>query len=436
MNSKNFREMRNARVNRPQRDQVEMQLFALDQMLPQDHRARIVWQYVHSLDLSPLYEPFKNGQSEVGRNAIAPEILLSLWIMASIDSISSAREIARRCTTDIVYLWICGGVSVNYHTLSDFRSNNAAFFESLLVDTITSMMQQGFVTLETVAQDGMRVRANAGGSSFRREPKLRDLHKQAAEYVKKLLEDSDDDDSRGGQASARQAAARQRAAVEQEQRIRESLEQVQQLRDQKEKRKKGEGKKARCSTTDPDARNMKMGDGGWRPAYNFQFVTDGESRMIVGVDVTNSGSDRGKMGPMHDHVRETYGKIPEHQLVDSAFATQDDVTQLEKAGTKVVSTIHGASSMIKRGTDPHARQRRDSDEFAAFRERMADPEYQAIYKQRPSIAEFPNAEYRNRGCRLLRVRGIAKVKSVALLYATTFNLMRMLNLNAFPIAFA
>lgn len=173
---------------------------------------------------------------------------------------------------------------------------------------------------------------------------------------------------------------------------------------------------------------MKMGDGGTCPAYNFQFATDGESQIIIAVDVTNSGSDRGEMAPMHDQVVDTYGRVPREYSVDSAFATKDDVTTVEKAGTKVVSTIHGAASMKRRGNDPHTRQRGNSDQFAEFRARMGESHWQERYQQRPGIAEFPNAECRNRGCRLLRVRGLDRVRSVALLYASTFNLMRMMTL--------
>ncbi|MEM6474084.1 MAG: IS1182 family transposase [Planctomycetota bacterium] len=332
------------RVNRPERTQVEMQLLSLDQMLDKDHRARIVWQFVNSLDLQPLYEGFKATQGQSGRNAIAPEILLALWLMATIDSISSARELDRRTTTDIPYMWLCGGVSVNYHTLSDFRSNNSEYFEKMLVDTVTAMMAQGFVTLDTIGQDGMRVRASAGSSSFRREPKLKELHKQAEAHVKKLREQGEDESARNA-ADVAKRAAQQRAATEQAERIAEALRQVEELHQQKEKRRKGDGEKARCSTTDPDARKMKMGDGGFRPAYNVQFATDGDSRVIVAVDVTNTGSDRGEMSPMHDKVVETYQATPEKMLVDSAFATKNDVKTVEQSGTKVYSTVYGEDSM-------------------------------------------------------------------------------------------
>lgn len=406
-----------------------MRMHSLDELLPLDHRARIVWKYVESLDLEPLYAKFKAVQGTEGRPAIAPEILLGLWLLAVIESISSARELARRCTRDLPYMWICGDVSVNYHTLSDFRSNNAEFFEKVMVDTVTAMLNSGLITLETVGHDGMRVRANAGSSSFRREPTLKELHQQAQEAVDRMLEDDDDDDDSNTSAGSR--AARERAIMERESRIAESLRQVEELRDQKEKRKKGDGEKARCSTTDPDARKMKMGDGGTRPAYNFQLTTDAQSRMVVGVDVLNSGSDRGKLGPVHDELQRRYGRSPLFSLVDSAFATKADVTKLEKEyGTEVVSTVYGADSMSRRGKNPYERQRGDTDEYASFRQRMAREDYREFYKQRPSIAEYPNAEFRNRGCQLLLVRGLQKVRSVALLFAAGFNLLRMISLRA------
>jgi transposase len=404
-----------------------MQFYSLDQLLASDHRARSVWKYVETLDIEPLYREFKAVEGEAGRPPIAPEVLLGLWLLATLDSISSARELARRCETDIAYKWMCGCVSVNYHTLSDFRTHHPEFFEKMLTDSVTVMLQAGVVTLETIAQDGMRVRANAGGSSFRRKPRLEELHEHAQQHVEQLRRESEDEGER--QASdARRQAARERSAREKAERLADAVEQVRQLEAEKEERKKGDGDKARCSTTDPDARQMKMGDSGYRPAYNFQFATDAKARVIVAVEVTNSGSDRGEMAPMHEKVVETYGVTPQQQLVDSAFVTVEDVTHVEQAGTQVFSTIRDEAGMRKRGKDPYARARRDTDESYEFRKRMSTPEAQTIYKQRPSVAEFANAECRNRGCQRLLVRGLEKVKSVALLYALTFNLLRMWNL--------
>jgi transposase len=416
-----------ARVDRPHRDQVEMQLFSLDQLLPKDHRARTVWTFVQSLDLEPLYANIEVTKNTAGRSAIAPEILVALWLQATLDGIGSARELGRRCTTDIPYLWILGTVSVNYHTLSDFRVDHREFLEKLLVDTVASLIDRGLVPLETIAQDGMRVRAGAGRSSFRRKPSLQRLQHEAQEHLDRLKKAAEDEGERQ-QADARRQAAAERAARDRKKRIDEALQQYEALSEQREKRKKGDGKRTRVSTTDPDARTMKMANGGYDPAFNVQFATDGDSRVIVSVDVTNAGTDGGELPPMHEKVKSDYGKTPEKALVDSAYATKDGVTSVEAAGTEVVSTVPRSEQLERHGKDPHARQKGDSDEYANFRARMAEPEYQELYKLRPSIAEFPNADCRNRNLRQFRVRGLAKVKAVALWHALAFNLTRMINL--------
>lgn len=415
------------RVKRPQRNQIQWRDASLDQMIPRDHRVRAVWAYVDSLDLDPLYAKIQAVEGEAGRDAIDPKILMALWMFAIIEGISSARHLARLCTRDLAYIWLCGEVGVNHHKLSDFRTGHGEFLDALLTDTIATLIHQGVVTLETVAQDGMRVRANAGSSSFRREKTLEECRREAAEQVRKLREENDDD-SENGASNARRQAAVERAAHEQAQRVAEALKNLAQLREQKEQRKKGSGDEARCSTTDPEARNMKMADGGFRPAYNVQFGTDGDARMIVMVDVTNNGSDGGLMAPMHEAIRGRYGKVPEHYVVDGGFATIEDITQVERSGSQVAAPMLHEARINKRGGDPHSRRARDTNEMAAFRKRMAGDDAKTILKRRPSIAEFPNAECRNRGLQQFRVRGLEKVRTATLWYALTFNFMRMCSL--------
>jgi transposase/IS5 family transposase len=411
-----------ARVSRPDRAQVQMHFFSWDQMLPNDHRARLVWDFVESLDLTPLYDQIKVSACTAGRPAVAPEVLVGLWLLATLDGIGSARELNRRCSSDIPYLWMRGDVSVNYHTLSDFRSEQVDFLDSLLVDSVTVLIAQGLVPMETVAQDGMRVRANAGKSSFRRKPTLENLQEQAQEHVERLKKEHE------SEREPRQQAAQERAARERSERLDEALRQHEALSQQREKRRQGEGVKTRVSTTDPDARNMKMANGGYDPAYNVQFITDGDSRVIVGVEVTNEGTDGGQLAPMVEQVSKHYGRRPKKVLVDSAYATKAGVTETERGGTKVVSTVPRSEQLEKHGKNPHERQKGDSDEYVEFRKRMSQEEYQILYKQRPSIAEFPNAVCRNRNLRQLQVRGLMKVKAVALLYALAFNFSRMINL--------
>lgn len=419
--------VKQARVSRPERTQVEMQWYALDQLLEADHRARLIWAYVESLDLEPFYVKIRVSHSLAGRSAIAPEILLALWLLATTDGYGSARELARLTNDHIAYRWVCGGVSVNYHTLSDFRVQNGEELEKILIDSVAAMVNQELIPLETIAQDGMRVRASAGKSSFRRKPTLEQLQQEAEAHLEKLKQESESESERIA-GDARRSAARQRAAEERAQRIEDALKQHAELSERREKRAKGSGDETRTSTTDPDARNMKMANGGFSPALNVQFATDADTRIIVAVEVSNEGTDGGELAPMQQEIIENYGKTPKHTVVDSAYATKEGVTAVEKTGSKVVSTVPRAEQLAKHGKDAHERQKGDTEEYANFRARMQEEEYQKMYKQRPSIAEYPNAVCRNRGLQQFNVRGMVKAKAVVLLYVLAYNLTRMVNL--------
>lgn len=413
-----------ARVSHPERRQVEMRFASLDQMLYSDHQARVVWRFVETLDVGPLYEDIEVSSTQRGRSATNPEVMLALWLLATLEGIGTARELGRRCERDIPYMWLCGGVGVNYHTLSDFRVKHGDYLEKLLIDTVTGLIHQGLVPLETIAQDGMRVRASAGTSSFRRQPTLEKIHQKATEHVERLKEEAQSESTRQ-QGKARREGAQDRAAREREKRVSEALETVKELQIKREKRKKGTGQEARCSTTDPQARRMKFANGGYNPGYNVQFATDGVARVIVCVDVTNEGSDGHEMLPIYEKVKEDYKQTPEHYVVDAAFATKSAVTDLEKNGTKVVAPIPRAKEAIKNGKDPHQRQANESEEFGNFRARMADQHYKDKLKMRPSQAEYPNAVCRNHGLQQFNVRGLLKTKAVALWHALAFNFQRM-----------
>lgn len=413
-----------ARVHRPHRMQIEMCCLSLDQRLDSEHRARLVWAFVQTLDVSPFYSDIKVTRHTTGNTAIAPELLLALWFLATLDGIGSARELARRCETDLPYLWMLGEVTVNHHTLSDFRVGHGERLERLLIDGIAALVAGNVVSLDTIAQDGMRVRANAGRGSFRRLPTLEKLQELSREHVERLKQEA----ASGPAPDARRQAAAARAAREFQERVDEAVRQHKTLSTQREKRKKGDGATTRVSTTDPEARTMKMANGGFDPAYNVQFATDAKTRMIVGVDVTNEGTDGGEMPPMLEKIEIDYGKRPGTILVDSAYATKESVTETQQGGTVVVSTVPRSEQLRKHGKDPHAPQKNDTAEYIEFRARMGDPEWQELYKTRPSIAEFANANCRNRNLRQFGVRGLVKAKAVALWHALTFNLLRMLDL--------
>lgn len=406
-----------ARVLMPNRGQMEFRASDLDELLPEGHRARLVWAWVEQQDLTRFYEAIRVEEGGVGRSAIAPEILLALWLYATLDGVGSAREMCRLVQAHDAYRWLCGGVQVNHHSVSDFRKDHGEALDELLSVSIASLMAAGVVKLKAVAQDGMRVRASAGAGSFRRRDKLEGYLEAARAEVARLKRELDTDP---GQAPRAREAARQRAAQERQARLEQALVRLPEI----EAIKQRQGKKvdeARASMTDAQATVMKMGDGGFRPAYNPQLASDADSLVIVGVEVATLGSDQGQMVPMIEQVAERCGRPPDAWLVDGGFVAHE---QIEQASEKTI--VYGPVPAPKDKTvDPHQAKAADSEAVAAWRARMGTDEAKVIYKQRAATAECVNAHSRNRGLQQFRVRGLAKVKCVVLLFALAHNLMRM-----------
>jgi transposase len=412
------------RLRQADRRQVVMRAASLDSLLSDDHRARLVWEYVEGLDLSPLYADIRAVQGRAGRDATDPRILLALWLYATLEGVGSARQLARLCEEHAAYQWICGGVSMNYHTLSDFRVEHPEFLDNVLTQSVATLMHAGLVTLHRVAQDGMRVRANAGAASFRRRPTLEECQAEAKEQVEALAKELEEDPS---SSNRRQLAARRRAARERSQQIQRALAELVKIEAKKSPEEKA---KARASTTDPEARVMKMGDGGFRPAQNVQLATDTESQVIVGVDVVNTGSDQGQMPPMVEQIEQRYGRTPGEVLVDGGFAKHEDIETVGGGQTKAKVYAPVPKPKKNSNRDPHQALADDSETIAEWRVRMGTPEAKEIYKDRASTAECVNAIARNRGLQRFLVRGLPKVLSVALWYAIAHNVMRAVALRA------
>lgn len=429
MNQPDLPKSRLARVSHPHRTQTAYEMVCLDELLPLDHQARLVWRFVQTINTEPFYANIVVSASVAGRTAISPELLIALWLLATMEGIGSARELERRCERDIAYRWLCGGITVNYHTLSDFRVKHGVLLEQLLVNTVASLIHQKLVPLEILAQDGMRVRASAGKSSFRRKSKLKQLRDLSQAHVNRLKEEGESESLRL-ENQARKEAAQRRAAQEKLERLDEAIRQIQEQEEDREKRKKGSGVQTRASMTDPEARKMKMANGGFDPAYNVQFATDADSRVIVGVTVCNEGTDGGQLMPMLDKMEKQYAKKPNKVLADSAYATKDAVTRADQAGVEVVSSVPRVDQLARNGKDAYTRQKGDTEEYVRYRQRMSKPEYQKLYMKRPSVAEFPNAVCRNRKLYQFGVRGLAKVTAAALWHALAFNLTRMASLKA------
>lgn len=420
--------MSNARFLSPCRRQVRLVPSTLDDMIPADHPVRVLWGYVELLDLSAFYEGIRSVEGGSGRPAIDPRLLFGLWLFATTEAVGSARELAELCTRDLPYMWLCGGVSVNHHTLSDFRAKNEEKFRGLLKQHLVSLLATGEVQMEHVVQDGVRVRAHAGSSSFRRRAALEQLKQEAEKQVDALSKELDHD-PRGSRTRKEAAAAR--AKKEQTERREAAIKRAKATDEAQiaahTKKSKSAGEKrrkaadegtTRASTTDADATKMKMADGGFRPAYNCQSAMDPDSGYLVEVEVTQSGSDGAALPPMVERIEETYGARPSSISADGGFATADAIVKLTKEGVTVYVPTRTQKS-----------SKRDAPEIAEWRRRMETPTAKENYEKRKRI-EWSFARMRNWGMHQFVVRGIQRVSSAFLIYVLTHNYLNHLRKNA------
>jgi transposase len=411
-----------ARLREPVRDQIELRAMDLESLIADDHPARLIWAYVQKLDLSVLENAIKSREGHPGHPAITPCLLLGLWLYATSQGVGSARALARLCESEAAYRWMCGGVSVNYHTLADFRVGQGELLDRLLAENVAALIAAGLIDLTTLAQDGIKVRAAAGASSFRRRKTLEQHLATAQEVVAQLKNEVHDDPAA---CSKRVQKARERAARGRLERVGAALrelvqvEKVREKREKKNRKQTEKQKEPRASTTDPQARVIKMADGGFRPAYNVQVVSAASEQIVLAVEPGNVGSDRGLMRPMLEQVQGRTGDLPEHYLADGGFACASDI---EWAHEKNIA-IYAPPTKSKHGTDPYAPRKDDGPGGLAWRKRMASEEGKARYKAR-AICECIHGRWRNWNLMRFNVRGLHKVKAVMLLHALANNILQ------------
>ncbi len=407
------------RLREPVRDQIELRVVDLDALIGSDHAARVIWAYVERLELSALEEAVRARVHTPGQAPVSPRLFLALWLYGTSEGVGSARALARLCTSHDAYRWLCGGVSVNYHGLSDFRSGHLELLDRLLSENLATLSAAGVIDLDEVVQDGVRVRASAGSGSYRRRKTLHKELKKAKRLLERLARESDADAS-----NQRIEAARHRAAREREQRVQAALDKLAEIEAERKRRAKtnkgqvDKQKEPRASTTDPQARVMKMADGGFRPAYNCQLATVAEGQIVVEAEALGVGSDRGLLRPMVERIEHRHDRRPKRYLVDGGFTKNDDTEWAWQQGIRV----YGPAVKNKHNTDPYAPRPDDSPGVAAWRRRMKSPHGKAVYRRR-ACGECINARFRQWRLHQFTVRGPEKVNTVLLWFALANNIL-------------
>ncbi len=422
---------RAVRLRRPERGQMSWVAQCPDDLVGPEHPVRRVAAVVEHLDLAAFQASIKAREGVAGRDATDPQLLVSLWLYACVRGIGGARELARQCEENAAFRWLCGGVTVNYHLLADFRTDHAEALDALFTQVIAALVDKGVVRVSRISQDGMRVRVGAGTKSFRREARLEELLAEAERHVAELRRQLESPAGVG--VSARQAAARKRAARERQERLQQAIAQLPELQRRQAARVKRTGgkrgekiaeKAPRVSTTDAEARVMKMPNGGYNPAVNVQLAADPGSRAIVGVEVTAEGSDSGGLSaPLREQVQERTGGTVQEHLLDGGYLRKEDLEAAHKDDVALFVPPHTAQDRQRRGKELES-QAGDSEAIRAWKQRMQSAEGKKIYRQRAATSETVNADLRTyRGLGHILVRGLAKARCVALWSALAYNVM-------------
>lgn len=418
------------KITGPCRNQIEIQFNALDMLLPANHLARNVWQFVENMDLRPCFDYVHTFIGCDGRPATSPKILLAVWVYSILDGNCSARKLETLCKSHDAYKWIVGGAPINRTMLADFRSKNISKFEELLTNCLAVMFKAGLISDVDFAQDGTRIKANAGASSFKKEDSLIKLKEEIKSYIKSLQDEIE------GAYEKREKEKKIRIEKERLERVEEALKMLEIEREiKKENGEKNNDrvseedlKKVKASITDPCVRKMKMGDNGFRLAYNVQFATGLDSRVIFGVDVVNSldsGTAPRLMAKVHNRLNKLNMSPPKNWIADGAYSGKDDINAVAELFPNCRYYAPPTGCTLEQAKKPG---KKDSRAVKNWRNMIDNPEVNKIYKKRCSTAEFSNAQVKNFGFREFLVRGLEKVKGMAFLHALAQNFSRYFDL--------
>jgi transposase len=483
-------EQRRVRQKEINRQQLLLRPVEVEKLVDLGHPVRAIWELVGRLNLGPFYAEIESVEGVAGRPVWDPRLLISLWLYAYKDGVSSAREIARLCEYHPAYQWLTGLEVVNYHTLADFRIRHKEALDQLFIEVLGVLSHEGLVTLQRVMHDGTKVKAYASDKSFHRKATLQDHLRLAREQVEQM------GDPESEELSQRVVKARQRALREKRQRLEEALKALGQI--EAFRTKASEKEKARASSTDPEARVMLQAKGAYGPSYNVQISTDAQAKIIVGVGVTQSPTDAAQLEPAVDRVEANLDERPQQIVVDAGLMNQATMEAMTEKQVDLIGALPERGAIVvnrleQRGVSPefypqafeydasadryrcpagkvllYETQERQgaslrrryrakpsecrvcefqaqccpgtrrgrslvrseaTPEMVAFQAKMETPEAQAIYKQRAGVAEFPNAWIKDKiGLRQFRLRGLAKVTLESLWACLTYNICQWIRL--------
>lgn len=416
------------KIKSPNREQVKFTSQSLDESIPLNHQARTVWNFVELLDFTEFYKEFYSLDKGVGRAIVDLRILTALWIYAISDGVVSGRKIAKYCIENKAYAWICGGVPVSHHLLSQFRSNFSSQFESFVVQTIAALSKEELITIKRVSQDGTKIQASASGSSMRRKKTLisgaLEIRKHIKDLEKQLLT---------GELNKEEIKRKKRELNEEKAKKEKLIKAAQELNKHKEKLNKNKKKnrqkllsnkavsELRASSTDPECRKMKIPNHGFKPAYNVQIVTDVDTELVLKTSIYQSSSDGGQLKPMYSSLKSIYDFDIDAYLVDAGYRNKEDFQTLFNDGCLVYSPSKKQKTAALRKRVLEGNLKNDTEADQEWIKRMETEEANELYNHRIRSSETINAFLANHGIKQFLVRGVEKVKGLIDLACLAYN---------------
>src|SRR5258706_5036418 len=314
------------------RSQISLKVIDLEHLIDPGHSARAIWDLAGRLDLDRFLSAIRSQQGEKGRAANSPKMLVSVWIYAYSQGVSSAREIERLMGYEPGLRWLCGDDPVNHHTLSDFRVDHRKALDELFQQVLAVLDGEQLIDLSQVMHDGTKVQANAGVDTFRSKKTL----DARLEQARQLLEQMGDPREDNPQARTRKQAAQERAARERMERMAAAAEEMEQLLKDKTA---AEAEKARVSRIEPEARKMKHGNNAILPSYNVQLSTESSNKIIVGMHVSQCSSDAQSLVPAVDKIEENTGRCPDQMVADGGFTNKPNIIAMEERKIDLIGSL-------------------------------------------------------------------------------------------------
>jgi len=327
------------------RNQLRWACLDLERSIGADHPARAIWELVGRLDLQEFEAECLSREGQAGRPGWPPRVLISVWIYAYSQGIASARALERMLSWEPGLRWLAADEVINYHTLSSFRVEQQGRLDGLSVKVLGLLQSEDLLDLGTILTDGTKVRARAGKESMHRRKTLEEHCAEARKVVQEMEQQQEQE-----AADERRQTARERAAREKLERMEAA---IQELGRREKAAAEAEREKLRVSESEAEARKMKHADGSWSPSYNVQVQTELQSRMVVGIEVTQAACDAEQLVGGLETVERNTGVQPAQMVADGGYVSRQNVEELTQRGVELIAPWQDAD---ERSVGPRKRQ--------------------------------------------------------------------------------